>query len=146
MSDTPMRRWLAALLTLGLAGTSVELWLLGHDEEWRQLVPFGVSALSMLLLVATLVRPSATTIRLFQAAMLLLVITGAMGVWFHYRGNLEFQMEMDPTQSGLPLMLKILHAKTPPALAPGVMAQLGLLGLVYTYRHPRHARPGGEKT
>lgn len=145
MSDTPMRRWLAALLTLGLAGTSVELWLLGHDEEWRQLVPFVVSALSLLLLVATLVRPSAATIRLFQAAMLLLVVTGAMGVWFHYRGNLEFQMEMDPTQSGLPLMLKILHAKTPPALAPGVMAQLGLLGLVYTYRHPRSARPGGEK-
>jgi len=29
-----------------------------------------------------------------------------------------------------------MTAKTPPALAPGAMIQLGLLGLVYTYRHP----------
>ena len=58
MSDLPLRRWLAALLTLGLAGTSAELWLLGHDEEWRQVVPFAVSALSLLSLAATLVRPS----------------------------------------------------------------------------------------
>jgi hypothetical protein len=27
-------------------------------------------------------------------------------------------------------------AKAPPALAPAVMAQLGFLGLLYTYRHP----------
>ncbi len=29
-----------------------------------------------------------------------------------------------------------MAAKTPPALAPGSMAQLGLIGLAYTYRHP----------
>lgn len=143
MTDTPMRRWLAALLTLGLSGTSVELWLLGHDEEWRQLVPFAVSAVSLAALAATLWRPSPGTILVFQGAMLVLVATGAAGMWFHYQGNLEFQMEMDPTQSGLPLWLKTLHAKTPPALAPGVMSQLGLLGLVYTYRHPNRSR--GER-
>jgi hypothetical protein len=43
---------------------------------------------------------------------------------------------MDPSLSGWPLFVKVVTAKAPPALAPGVMVQLGLLGLVYTYRHP----------
>jgi hypothetical protein len=29
-----------------------------------------------------------------------------------------------------------MKAKAPPALAPASMIQLGLLGLLYTYRHP----------
>ena len=29
-----------------------------------------------------------------------------------------------------------VHADDPPALAPAVMAQMGLLGLLATYRHP----------
>ena len=31
--------------------------------------------------------------------------------------------------------MKVLEAKVPPALAPGVMIQLGLIGLAYTYRY-----------
>ncbi len=131
-----MRAMLVALLALGLAGIGVELWLLGHNEEGQQLVPFVVIALSLVLLAILVIRPSRATVRLFRMVMLGMVVTGAVGVWFHYRGNLEFQMEMDPTQQGLDLLLKILHAKAPPALAPGVMAQLGILGLVSTYRHP----------
>jgi hypothetical protein len=43
---------------------------------------------------------------------------------------------MDPTQSSWTLFTKVMTAHAPPALAPGVMAQLGLLGLIYTYQHP----------
>lgn len=131
-----IRRMLAALLTFGLTGIAVELWLLGHIEEWRQLVPLAVIGVTLALLAWETVAPSRAIVRLLQLAMLALVVSGGLGVWFHYAGNLEFQMEMDPSQHGLALLLKILHAKTPPALAPGVMAQLGVLGLVYTYRHP----------
>jgi hypothetical protein len=59
-----------------------------------------------------------------------------LGVYFHYLGNLEFQMEMDASQKGWELLKKVLEAKTPPALAPGTLSQFGLLGLLYTYRHP----------
>jgi hypothetical protein len=88
------------------------------------------------LLAVMTVAPSRPVVLLFRVVMLGLMLAGGLGVFFHYAGNLEFQMDMDPSQHGLPLLLKILHAKTPPALAPGVMAQLGLLGLVYTYQHP----------
>ena len=43
---------------------------------------------------------------------------------------------MDPTLSATQLFWKVMHMKAPPTLAPGVLAQMGLLGLVSTYRHP----------
>ena len=43
---------------------------------------------------------------------------------------------MDPALSGMALFQKAILAKAPPALAPGAMTQLGLIGLAYTFRHP----------
>ena len=45
-------------------------------------------------------------------------------------------MESQPTLAGMALFWEAIRAKTPPLLAPGAMVQLGLLGLVYTYKHP----------
>ena len=68
--------------------------------------------------------------------MTMFVAAGDAGVLLHYNGNREFQTEMDPSLSGWPLFVKVVTAKAPPALAPGPWWQLGLLGLLYTYRHP----------
>jgi hypothetical protein len=38
--------------------------------------------------------------------------------------------------AGWQLFWQAIRSKTPPALAPGVMIQLGLIGLAYTYRDP----------
>jgi hypothetical protein len=65
--------------------------------------------------------------------MVIYLIVGALGVYFHIRGNVEFALERDPSLSGLRLLWKALRGATP-ALAPGALAQLGLLGLLYTYR------------
>jgi len=54
----------------------------------------------------------------------------------HYRGSMEFQLEVNPELAGLELFLKVVRAKAPPALGPGAMIQLGLLGLAYAYRYP----------
>ena len=74
-----------------------------------------------------------TTLRI---AMVLCVASGLIGVALHYSGNREFQHEIDPSLAGWELFVKVVTAKAPPALAPAVMAQLGFLGLLYTYRHP----------
>jgi hypothetical protein len=50
---------------------------------------------------------------------------------------MEFQLEMDPSLQGVNLYRKAILAKTPPALAPGAMIQLGLIGLAYTFRSNR---------
>jgi hypothetical protein len=68
--------------------------------------------------------------------MVLFIASGLIGLVLHYIGNREFQREMDPALGGWALFVKVMTAKAPPALAPSVMVQMGLLGLLYTYRHP----------
>ena len=127
-----IRRLLLALLVFGMAGTTAELWLMGHYEDWKQLIPFGVMALSTLTGFWHGFARTTSSASMFRLSMLLLMVAGATGSVLHYRANMEFQLEMDPTLGGMALLLKVLHAKAPPALAPGNMALLGLLGLVST--------------
>jgi hypothetical protein len=81
-----------------------------------------------------LTRLRAGVARLFRLAMVLLIVSGGLGTILHYRANMEFKLEMDPSMSGLTLFWSVIRAKAPPALAPGNMALLGLLGLASTYR------------
>jgi hypothetical protein len=66
--------------------------------------------------------------------MVAFLAAGAAGIYFHYQANVEFQLETDASLRGRELLMKVLEAKVPPALAPGVMIQFGLIGLAYTYR------------
>ena len=124
------------LLVLGLVGIGTELILMAHYEDSWQLTPLVLIAAALVVVGWHLIQSGPAALRALQAAMALCIVAGAIGVILHYLGNLEFQLEMDPSQSHWSLFTKAMHAKVPPALAPGVMAQLGLLGLLYTFRHP----------
>ena len=76
--------------------------------------------------------------------MLGFLVSGVIGVWLHYKGNMEFEIEMVPSLAGLELFLKASHGAFP-ALAPGTMIQLGLLGLAYTFRHPALGQSAGRE-
>ena len=139
-----LRRFLLALLAFGIAGSGLELVLLEHHEDAWQFVPLGLEAAALVLIVLHVMAGGAATVRALQGLMVLFVIAGGLGVWLHYQGNLQFQLDMDPTLPAWELFSRVMRAKAPPALAPGVMAQLGLLGLAYCYRHPaavRDSRP-----
>jgi len=138
---TIIRRGLLAILVLGLAGSGVELVLLGHYEDSWQLVPLFFIAVTLVTVAVHVSTGSAGSVQGLRVLMGFLIVAGLAGIILHYRGNLEFQLEMDATQSRWQLFAKAMRAKTPPALAPGLMAQLELLGLVYTYRHPALDRP-----
>lgn len=131
-----LRRLLLALLAFGLTGTGTELLLLGHYEGPWQLVPLGLVALALVSIAAHALGGGAGSLQAMRVVMALLIVAAAAGVALHYRGNLEFQLDMDPTASRWELFKKVVRAKAPPALAPGALAQMGLLGLIYTYRHP----------
>jgi hypothetical protein len=130
------RRFLLAILWLGIAGTLAELLLLAHYEEASQWIPIALLTITLLLSGVVAVRPSHGSIRLFQAVMALMIVSGGVGMYLHLHANMEFQLEMDSTLKGFALLRKSMVAKAPPALAPGVMTQLGLIGLAYTFRHP----------
>ena len=130
-----VRRILLAALWLGICGTAVELLLLEHYEEWRQIIPLGLLAAALVALIWHAVNRSAAPVRLLQLLMLLFVVAGVTGLVLHYRGNAEFELEMYPSQAGWELFRKSMMGATP-ALAPGTMIQLALIGLAYSYRHP----------
>jgi hypothetical protein len=129
-----IRRLLIGLLCFGLAGTTLELWLIGHHEDVWQWIPLAVmttSAVSAGWVSASWSRMATLTFRLMMVALML---TGLVGAVLHYRANMEFQLEMDPSLRGLALMAEVLHAKAPPALAPGNMVLLALVGMVAVWR------------
>ena len=143
MSDsslTALRRLLLALVAFGLVGTATELVLLKHYEEPWQVAPIVLIVVALLAVAAQAALGTAPTLRFLRVIMGLLIAGGVAGVVLHYRGNLEFQVDMDPTLSQWELFKKVIRAKAPPALAPGSMVQLGLLGLIYSYRHPSRSK------
>jgi hypothetical protein len=139
MSDTA-RRILLAILLLGVFGITAELLLLAHTEDLNQWIPIALAGLTVVLSGTVALRPTPASHRLFQFVMVLMVLSGALGMYLHLRANMEFQLEMDSTLKGFALLRKSIVAKSPPALAPGAMAQLGLIGLAYTYKHPKLGR------
>jgi hypothetical protein len=130
-----IRTWLLAVLVFELAGTLVELLLLQHFEDWLQWVPLVLIALTLLLVVWHVARPQPATVRALQLTMGAFVVAGLVGIGAHLNGAAEFQLEMDPSQPRWNVFMKALRAQAPPALAPGVMLQMGLLGLIYAYRY-----------
>jgi len=144
MSDTPtlkrLRVLLMATLALGIVGVGVELLLLEHTDGVQQLVPVTLLGLGLLVLLWHGVAGGASSLRAIQAIMALFVASGFVGIVWHYQGNMEFELETYPSISGLALFKEAMMGATP-ALAPGTMIQLGLIGLAYTYRHPLLVNP-----
>lgn len=130
-----LRQGLLLIYLLGSVGLGAELLLLGHFQEWRQQVPLALLA-SGLVVAAILVRfDGAGILRLFRIVMLACVLGGIAGFWFHLNGNMEFELEMNSRLTGWALASRTASGALP-VLAPGALIQLGLIGLLYTYRHP----------
>jgi hypothetical protein len=135
-NHAPLRRALLAIFLMGVLGCAAELLLLEHVEGGWQLLPLVLFGLSALVLIGQALLPSAIGIRAFQLTMILFLISGITGIFLHYQAKAVFAREMDPSLSGMNLIREALRGQMPPVLAPGMMMQLGLLGLAWTWRHP----------
>jgi len=132
---TLLRRGMLALLLFGAAGLIGELVLLEHYEDPQQFIPFA-------LLGATLVvggwhawDGGRTSLQVLRAVMGLLILAAPVGIYFHLTGNYTTEHDFDPSVFGLDLWLTVIRGEAP-SLAPGTLAQFGLLGLLYSWRHP----------
>jgi uncharacterized membrane protein len=128
-----LRGWILAILVLGLAGTVTELVLLEHYEQPLQFVPLALIVAAVSVLWWEFRRHDLASRRATQIVMALFVLAGFVGFVAHFRGAAEYQLELNPDMSNWELLEKILRAKAPPLLAPGMMLQLGLLGLAYVF-------------
>lgn len=138
MTEPPMERWRRLTLYLflfGVVGITIELVLLEHMEELWQWTPLVLLAAGLALGTAVAVRPTRGLVATFRVLMLGYVSAAALGLYLHIQSNVEFELELRPTMSGMELAVESLKGAMP-ALAPGAMAQLGLLGLLFCFRHP----------
>ncbi|MBM4192852.1 MAG: hypothetical protein FJ202_00530 [Gemmatimonadetes bacterium] len=137
MSVEPFfRKALLGILVLVLVGTEIELILLKHYEDVWQLVPMVLLPVSLVVLTWHGLSAGSAALKALRVVMVLLALSGGVGVIQHYRTNLLDASESNPSLAGTELYLEALEGSIP-ALAPGTMLQIGLLGLLFTYRHPR---------
>lgn len=140
-----LRGLLLIILIGGILGTGIELLLLEHTEGFWQLAPLGLLGGALVVLVWHLVARTPASVRGVQVLMLAFLVSGVIGLVLHYLGNTEFELEMHPEGSGFGLFWEALKGATP-TLAPGTMIQLGLVGLVYAYRHPALRREAADSS
>jgi len=128
-----IRRVILGVLLLGMTGLLAELLLLAHYEDATQLIPLALLAIGLVAVLVNLMVQRPWTNALLQLSMALFVAAGLLGMFLHYQGSREFQLEMDPAMGGMDLLWHVLRAKSPPTLSPGTMVQTGILGLGYAY-------------
>jgi hypothetical protein len=131
-----MRSLILPILFFGLLGTGAELLLLQHTGSLWELIPLVLIGLSLATLTWHAITQHPASVRAVQGVMGLFLIAGVAGIALHYQSSMEFKLETNAALSGWALFWAVMSAKTPPALAPGSMIQLGLLGLAYSYQHP----------
>jgi hypothetical protein len=137
---------LLLLLVVGLCGTALDLALLAHYEDSWQLVPFVLIGVAFVVIAWQAMGGGAASIKVLRGLMLVFIVAGGLGLILHYQANAELQRDMNPAASGSEIFWKAIRSQAPPSLAPLAMAQLGLLGLVYTYRHPALAGSPSRRT
>ena len=130
-----LRRFLLILLAVSFPGTLAELVLLGHTEDTLQYVPLVLLAVGFLVVVWHWLVPTRLSLRVLQGIMLLFIVSGGVGVFFHFRGNVEWELEGNAGMGGFTLFREAMMGAVP-SLAPGTMALLGAIGLLYAFRHP----------
>jgi hypothetical protein len=145
-----MRSLILVILAIGVLGMLGELLLMRHyrhDSQWIAValtLLTGACATVLALLTgacATVLafNPNARMLRAVQLALLLVVLGSAFGVLEHLKVNYEVAAATDPALNAVSLVWEAFKGRSP-ALAPGALAQLGLLGLLFTFRHPNLER------
>jgi len=127
-----------------MAGSGLELVLLKNTEDIWQWIPLVLLAAGLVTSAWHGVSGGVSAARLMRWLMIGFIISGGLGIFFHYQGLAEFKLESNPSLAGWELVWQAIRGKTPPLLAPGAMIQLGLVGWAYTYKHPALSRLNGE--
>ncbi len=130
MNQPVIRKLITATLFIQLVGIGVELILLEHYEDFWQIVPLVLIGTGFITSIISIFYSSTFINSAFLATMALIIISGFVGSWQHFSANLEFEQEMYPSLAGIELWWEALKGATP-ALAPGSMIGIGLIGIIY---------------
>lgn len=126
-----MKKILLAAFLVSLLGTGAELLLLEHTQDAWQWIPVVLIGLALIAFTWFAATESKSSQQVLRGLMLFFMVSGVLGFALHYKGNMEFELEMYPSMKGAALIWETLKGATP-VLAPGSMIATGLLGWAYT--------------
>ena len=135
-----IRTVLLVVTIVACLGTTVELLLLGHYDDPWQFTPLVLLPLGAVVVGWYARRPGRVSLGALRLVMAMFFVSGAAGTLLHYLGNAEFARERTPDLRGVALFREAITGATP-ALAPGTMMLLGVLGLLYTVAARSDSRP-----
>src|SRR5690348_8230790 len=121
-----IRSIILAVILLGLAGTGLELLFVNHFESTSQWIPVVLIGLAFLVLGAYGVTRSGPLLRVFQAVMIMFILSGFAGIALHYQHDAAHAEKDSPGIQGAELF-RTAVAQEAPLLAPGTMIELGML-------------------
>ena len=124
-----LRRIVAGLVAFGLLAIAAELVLIEHVENLSQLAPVIVLPVAAVLLAPVALGVVPWNVVALRGALAVVVLAGIAGVGLHVYESWQFQAEVDPSQRAVARAWAAVRAQSPPSLAPGQIALLGLLGL-----------------
>ena len=124
------KRVIVAAFLFMMIGTALELYLLDHYEDIKQLIPLLCIGTAVLVLCILFFRQTKPLTRIFKLVLAITALSGIYGTCLHVLANYEFEQEMKPTTGGWDLFLESLSGALP-ALAPASMIGFALLGYSY---------------
>lgn len=129
-----LRRFLLLLSVMLFGAALVELWLVGHTEDWIQWIPFGLSTAGSIASLLMLFLPGRSTVRILRICMVVVVLGTLFGIYQHIAGNIALEREIDPKATTSRVVSRGLSGGNP-LLAPGILAIAAVLALAATYRY-----------
>lgn len=141
MRPSYLTRLLLATFLFAQIGVAAELLLIGHFEDFRQLIPLILIGVTLGVTgwtvsagagagAGTETGAGRAAAWAFRACLVLMAVSGLVGQFLHLRGNMEFEIERDASLRGWALLWESLGGATP-ALAPGTMVLIALIGFAY---------------
>jgi len=143
MSDAHILRGVRLLILLAISAalivTEAELLFVGHTGGNNgQVIAVVLVGLGLTVTCHAILR-NTPSIVVFRFTMYLFLIFGIDGFLTHYHWAVQAALKSQPTLAGMPLLYATLSGKIP-LLAPGMLLEIGLLGLIYTFQHPLDIR------
>jgi hypothetical protein len=130
-----LRRFLLLISALVFIMTLAELVFLSHWKEPIQFLPFALSGLGLIVVIAAYMTQQRTTLLAMRYIMIIIAIGGVIGFLVHVSNNFSFQLEIKPSSSFLEIVKGTLEGAIP-ILAPGILTLGAFMGLAAIYQHP----------
>jgi hypothetical protein len=135
-----VRQWILAAIAAALVVMEGELIFVRHfGNNNGQMIAVVLTSAGLLATGWHVIARNTPSIIVFRFLMYLFLVFGIDGLLVHYNFAAHAALKSHPALGGLPLLYAALSGDIP-LLAPGLLIQVGLLGLLYTFHHPLDVR------